>query len=398
MQNNRGLFRRSSVAAGLLLSVGLSGCVDPYLPDVVGTNANYLVVDGFINGNGVTRIKLSRTINVATATAPPAEKGAKIFIVDNTGQRYALTEKASGSYQSDSMVLNSTRQYQLRITPAVGAAVYESSLVPLKVTPPIDNVKWKLDGNDIQFSLSTHDAQLQSRYYRWSFIETWQFNSAFESRLEYDTKRERIMPRKVPIYTCWRTERPSTIKQSSTAQLSQDVLVDFPILGASSRSERFTVRYSLLVSQYAETAAEFAYYDLLRKNTEAVGTVNDPLPTQLTGNVHRLDKPDEPVLGYVGAHTVQQRRLFINRADIPYPFGWRFDTPYQACDSLGKELRGDYKPPLPPGKSYIFQVPSNTPVGAIVSSSGNDTIGYTGASTECVDCRLHGTLTKPSYW
>jgi hypothetical protein len=41
-----------------LLLLSLGGCVEPYLPEVVDAPTNYLVVDGFINGNGVTRIKL----------------------------------------------------------------------------------------------------------------------------------------------------------------------------------------------------------------------------------------------------------------------------------------------------------------------------------------------------
>jgi hypothetical protein len=171
-------------------------------------------------------------------------------------------------------------------------------LLPLKITPAIDNLSWKQTDTQVQLALSTHDATGQSRYYRWSFIETWEFHSAFESLLEYDAKQAIIVPRTTPIYTCWRTERPSFIKQGSSAQLSQDALLDFSILDLSSRAERFKIRYSILVSQLAETPEEFAYYELLRKNTEAVGGVNDPLPSQLSGNVHRLDIRD-PREGHV---------------------------------------------------------------------------------------------------
>ncbi|RZK27295.1 MAG: DUF4249 domain-containing protein, partial [Hymenobacter sp.] len=292
---------------GLLL-LGAAGCVESYIPDVAEAPTSSLVVDGFINGNGVTRIKLSRTIAVAAVTTPPVEKGAQVSIIDDTGVRYALRETTGGSYQSDSLLLDAARQYQVRISLASGPAIYQSSLVPLKLTPPIDNLKWRLDGSQVQLSLSTHDATGKARNYRWGFAETWQFNVAFESRIEYDAQRKIIIPRVTPIYTCWRTEVPSIIKQGSSAQLSQDALTDVALLTLAGRTERLQIRYSVLVSQVAETAEEFAYYELLRKNTEAVGTVNDPLPIQLTGNVHRVDNAQEPVLGFVGAHTVQQRR------------------------------------------------------------------------------------------
>jgi hypothetical protein len=100
-----------------LLLVGLGGCVDPYVPDVINASTRYLVVDGFINGNGATRIKLSRTQDIATTTAPAAETKATLYIMSAAGARYALRERSPGFYQSDSLVL-SPGQYQLRISTA----------------------------------------------------------------------------------------------------------------------------------------------------------------------------------------------------------------------------------------------------------------------------------------
>ncbi|NML66084.1 DUF4249 domain-containing protein [Hymenobacter sp. RP-2-7] len=350
------------------------------MPDIADTNASLLVVDGFINGNGVTRIRLSRTENVAATGSPPAEKGARLFIFDEQGARYPLTERSAGLYQSDSLVLPANRRYQLRITTAgTRAANYESDLVPLKVTPPLDRVGWRLADEQVQLLVTTHDATGQSRYYRWGYTETWQFNAAFESALEYSSVYDDIRSRTTPIYTCWQTVRSSRVQQSTTTQFSQDAVTDWQLLAFSARAERLKIRYSVLVSQVVETADEYAYYELLRKNTEAVGTVNDPLPVQLTGNVHRVGNA-EPVLGYVGAHTVQYQRLFINRADLPLPGDWVFDSPYRACaiDSMGEE---------------VFKTPAFVPIG-----HDSKTGTYYGSSSECVDCRTRGSNVKPSFW
>ena len=379
--------------SGLLL--GLAGCVESYMPDVIASPTSMLVVDGFINGNGVTTIKLSRTINVAANTAPPPEKAARLYILDDTGARYPLTEKATGTYKSDSVVLNPTRKYQLRITTASNVN-YASDQVPLKVTPPIDKVSWKLESNQVQFTLSTHDPQQQSRFYRWGFIETWQFNAAYQSQLEY--LNGIVTPRVTPIYTCWQTVRSNTVKQGSSAQLSQDALTDVALLAVSNRSEKLKVRYSVFVSQYAETQAEFDYWELLRKNTEALGTVNDPLPTQLTGNIHRLDNAAEPVLGFVGAHTVASSRVFINRSDLPLASSWAFENPDAAC-TLGEEI---FKPinkggPLYPYTNGFTNPDLNVPIEYILDATGNK-LGYIGAVTACVDCRVRGSNVKPSFW
>ena len=388
-------FLRPWPALGLL-DLGLAGCVEPYVPDVINAPASYLVVDGFINGNGITRIKLSRTANLSTTTPPPAEKGAKLSVVDDSGRLYPLTEKSSGLYQSDSMRLSAARTYQLRITTSSNTS-YASDPVPLKVTPPIDKLAWKLDGDQVQITLSTQDPTQQSRYYRWGFIETWEFNSAFRSFLEYDARQKTIGLRSTPIYTCWHIERSSLIKQGSSAQLSQDALSDVNFLNINNREERLKVRYSVLVSQYAETAEEFAYLELLRKNTEATGTVNDPLPSQLTGNVHCTDNASEPVLGFVGAHTVQYKRLFINRNELPLPASWEFNTPYATC-TFSEELApapGDPEPVFVP-YTKVFNNPDAVPIDYL--TRGNSLIGYFGSSRACVDCRTRGSNAKPSFW
>ena len=389
---------RLSAWAGL--AVGLAGCVEPYVPAVVDAPTSALVVDGFINGNGRSTFLLSHATSISASTLP-VEKGAKLVILDNVGGRFSLTEKASGTYQSDSLLLSPARQYQLRITTAANV-VYESDLVPLKITPAIDNLKVKADGTQVQVQVSTRDPSGTSRYYRWKFVETWEFNSAYNSELEYDPKQKLIVTRarNRSIYTCWRTERPSYIRQRSTAQLSQDALIDEPILFLSGRSERLHIRYSVLVSQYAETPEEFAYLDLLRKNTEAVGTINDPLPVQLTGNVHRVGNAAEPVLGFVGAHTVQSKRLFIARQDLPAETTAQFDSPYAEC-TIGAEYLCD---PLSGAcidypKTLLYQDPGTVPIAVVEDPTTHVSPGgYSGSSVACVDCRTRGSITKPSFW
>jgi hypothetical protein len=381
-----------------LLLLGLGGCVDAYLPDVISAPSTYLVVDGFINGNGATRLKLTRTQNIATTTAPLPEAKATVYILSAAGARYTLRERSPGLYQSDSLTLT-PGQYQLRISTAgASPATYESALVPLKATPPIDNLNWQLTGNELRVLLSTHDATQQTHYYRWKLLETWEFNSAYKSFLEYYPSKREVRARTTPIYTCWRTEQPTAVKQATSAQLSQDALINHDILDIADRAERIKIRYSILVTQYAETAEEFAYYDQLRKNTEAIGTVNDPLPIQLTGNVHRTGTATtEPVLGYVSAHTVQQQRLFIDRAALPLPSTWQFDSAYPSC-TLDYEDLTTYKPPLSVPQTITYADPGYVPTDYYFDPLTSTMTGYYGAPRECVDCRVRGSTTKPSFW
>ena len=377
-----------------LALVALAGCVEPYAPAVINAPNTFLVVDGFINGNGRSTFLLSRTTNVATTTAPPAEPGASVAIVDDGGGRYPLRETQPGTYQSDSLVLAAGRQYQLSITTSANAA-YASDLVALKVTPPIDKLGWQISGDQLQVQLNTHDPAGQARYYRWGAVETWEFHAGIQANLEYypnpQPGQKIVDLRTTPIYTCWRTERPTAIRQGTSAALSQDAITNAIVLNFPDHDERLAIRYSVLVSQYAETAEEFAYLELLRKNTEAVGTVNDPLPTQLTGNVHRVGQASEPVLGFVGAHTVQYQRLFISRADLPLPTDWRFDSPYQQCTIGELAFCDDFGQCDVPAVYRLLSDPSFVPVDESPK-------GYYVTSTDCADCRTRGSNVQPSFW
>lgn len=376
----------------LSAGVALGGCIDRYTPDVAPADRTILVVDGFINPQGGTVIKLSRTFSVNTQNTAPAEAKARVFIQDNTGGRYPLTESsAAGTYTAATTPLDPSRQYQLRITTAQGRE-YASETEPVVPAPPLDSVTWKLTPQQgVQVYVSTHAAATAARYYRWEYDETYQFTSAFESDIEYVPARNFIRPRGPSIYRCWRTEPSTAIVQGTTTQLSQNALVRYPLLTVLP-GVQLRIGYSVLVRQYAQTQAEYDYWERLRKNTENLGTVNDPLPARVTGNVRALTNPAEAVLGYVGVHTVAEKRLFIDAATQlpkPQPSSVFFDPAYASC------IRTQYVS-FPAGLQQ-FKDGLLVPVSPSISLNG-DTIGASASTPNCVDCRLRGTNVKPSYW
>jgi hypothetical protein len=381
-----------SLTRALLLLVGgaalLGGCVDPYPPDVPAAAQSYLVVDGFINSKGSTTIKLSRSLGLASASAIPAETKATVYVLDNLGTRYNLTENPVGTYTLPAQTLDPQRQYQVRITTAKGRN-YASDLVAVKTTPPIDKLSWQPTGNGVEIDVDAHDPTGNSRYYRWDYVETWQFNTAYSTKLEYAASTKSVQPRTDDIYTCWRTELSPFIKQTTTSQLSQDVVANYPLI-ALPYNEKLRIKYSVLVLQYAQTPEEYAYWEALSKNTQNLGTLNDPLPSQLTGNIHCLTDASEPVLGYVGAHSVTQERLFIDYNDLPKPLPRIANTGYETCTVDTVLLRDGLE---------LFRLNLEVPFDTWYTAPPNrKVIGYFASTTECVDCRVRGTNIKPSFW
>jgi hypothetical protein len=368
--------------------------VDRYTPDVPAAAQPNLVVDGFINPQGRTVIKLARTFSVNTKNVGPVEARARVSIQDDAGQRFTLTENPAGTYTSAALALDPSRQYQLRITTAQSRD-YASDLMQVVLTPPIDSVTWKLTPvQGVQLYLSTHGASTAARYYRWEYDETYQFTAAYQSALAYEASSNSLVQRPAAdqLFTCWRTEPSTAILQGNTAQLAQNTLADAPLLTVLP-SSKLRYGYSLLVRQQAQTQAEYTYWEALRKSTENLGTVNDPLPGRVTGNVHALADPAEPVLGYVGVHSVAEKRLFID--------GARFPTP-RPNSVLNDPFYATCAPPdgaaerSPLYLLYLQQCRGGFLIPLARDPIVTSTIYF--GTPACVDCRLHGTSVKPSYW
>ncbi|MBF9255325.1 DUF4249 domain-containing protein [Pontibacter sp. 172403-2] len=376
-------------AAWLLLLLVVS-CVEPYAPKVPDAANSYLVVDGFINSRGTTTFRLSRTQSIDDEGAPVTESGANIFIEDEQGAQIPLAETEPGTYTVSGLDLNNAGRYHLLVRTASGKE-YASDFVEVKQTPPIDEITWTAENNTLQFFVNTHDPQNNARYYRWEYEGTWEYTAAYGSSLKYDEASASMVPRTSSdedIYRCWKTDLSTDIKLATSVRLSQDVINAFPVMAVSSDSEELRLKYSLLVKQYSLTQEAYQYWETLKKNTESIGTLFDPLPTQLTGNIHSLSDPDEVVIGYVGASSVQEKRVFVSREELPHD--WR--TGFPICPPLDS-IELDQVP------VYFGQSRAYLPVGGIYPAMGPPVLlGYTIARDICVDCRLRGTNVKPVFW
>jgi hypothetical protein len=378
------------------LALLLPACTDPYMPDVIATPPSYLVVDGFLNSQGVTTIRLSRTTAVAATAAPPAETGATVYIEDEAGRRTTLRENPNRTYTSAATVLNTARKYRLHIF-TTRRDEYVSDYVPVKTTPAIDNVSWRTDNDGLNIYVNTHDATNATQYYRWETDETWEILPPYNPLVEYVNGAMRPIQTPYPAI-CWGNVHSNAVQIAKTTALTQDVVADFRVRQLPTTSERLYTRYSILVQQHALTKEEYAYWELLRKNTESIGSLFDPQPAQLTGNVRCLSNTAAVALGFVGAHSLTEQRIFIRRSELPG--AWRVPSGYESCVPPDTVFLYKPMPSDPIAKIQgAFSGSGYLPIEPLYGSGGNNQVdAYTGKSRDCIDCRTRGSSVKPSYW
>lgn len=370
----------------LFLLVLLAGCRQPYEPPAVKASNRFLVVDGAINTlpNSRTEFLLSRTKGLTDSLGLAAEEGGTVRIEGKSGSVYALAEQSSGLYAVDGLTLNVADEYRLNIRTRDGGQ-YLSDYVPVKQTPPIDSLTWKQE-DDLQIYAYTHDVTNRSRYYRWDFLETWQYSSFLRGNFGLGVANGLIFFKDANTQTndCWYSEKGREILLANSLRLSQDVIEKFRVATLPKNSEKVGIRYSTLVRQYALTEEAYMYWEVLQASSQNLGSLFDPQPGQLKGNLRNVANAAEPVIGYVSACAVQEKRLFINNRDL---FNWV---------------------PVPPSPACSDQVISRDPTNFLRWNFPDTSfgpwyfVGMTGimiAKNDCLDCRRRGgTNQKPSYW
>ncbi len=375
---------RSLLPALILITLGWQ-CVQKYNSPYVSPHTGYLVVEGFISGNGPTTYTLSRTIPLPGDSAIPMETGAKVEVEGSDNTIYPLTEQTGGVYGIDTLALNAATQYRLRISTAEGEQ-YLSAFAPFKPTPAIDSISWVYNSvSGVNIYANTHDPAANTRYYQWNYTETWEYTSAKQSEDIYEDTPNIVIPRPEAQqdYFCWITQSSTNILLGSSAKLAQDVIYQHPLNLIPAGTQRLSLLYSIIVRQYALTQSGYDFLSLMQQNTESLGSIFDAQPSQLVGNIQCLTNPNEPVIGYISAGTVQQQRIFISRQQIPYWY-YAFICP----------MPNDTVPNLPDSFTRYFAESGLVPIEQI-SPGGS----YSANLAGCVDCRLQGGSTRvPSFW
>jgi hypothetical protein len=137
------------------------------------------------------------------------------------------------------------------------------------------------------------------------------------------------------------------------------------------------------VRQYPLDLQGYNYWLNVQKNSQTLGGLFDVQPGQIPGNIHGVTNPKDPVVGYVSASSIQERRFFISNKDLP---GWQSNT--------GKDCPIKIVFPSDPNNVLYWNYPDSS-YQLYYYSGGAMVITY----KSCLDCRYQGGSTiKPPFW
>ena len=371
---------------GCGLMTWLSHCKRAFEPPAIRNAENYLVVDGLINlrPGALSVINLNRTRRLSDTTAVGIpELNAQVRLLDAAGRSFPLQDTGHrGIYTTQPLTLDLSQTYGIDVTTADGRK-YRSDLVPCKPSPAIDSLSWS-QPHDLIFSVTTHDDAAKTHFYRWDYIETWQHDA--ELQTPWGVKNGRIFATDSTTQRshCWTVLASTDVILDNTTALSRDLVDKYPVHTIPYGDARMNIKYRIHIRQYALTADAYGYWSQIQKTSQGLGTLFDLQPSQLTGNIHCLTNPAEPVIGFVSATTISEDSLFLYNTDLTY---WAHNSPGFGCDTLGIPADpldfANYTYPDTNWAPYYFNGPTELILGSRI----------------CLDCtELGGTTIQPPNW
>lgn len=370
----------------LLFAILISaGCKENFEPPAIQQGTVGLVVDGFINNSpDTTFIHLSHTNKLSAGIRNSEEKGAQLYLEDPSANTlYNFQEIVdSGKYFVPGMNLNPNQKYRLRIITSNGKQ-YLSDEIPVMKTPDIDSISFGRMNNGFAIYANTHDPENKTRYYRWEYTEVWQYRAAFFSALMALDGRGIIdRPADKLIYECWKTQQNTQLLLGSSAKLKEDIIYHFPVRTLDINSIELSIKYFISLRQYALPKEAYDYMENLKKITEQTGSLFDAQPSQVNGNIHATNNPEEAVLGYLIISAPAVKQLYITNDDVQ---PWRYDPGCSIFEVPIAQVQNAF--------SQLSLIPLSW------DGSPLDPKGVFATSHTCGDCTALGGITaKPAFW
>ncbi len=308
----------SSIFLGFLL--GLSACIDEIKLNV-DTEQRTLVVDGFVTDNlGDFQLKLSQSaiFGVGNDNILDPESGAMVTLSDTDGGSYPYTEleEDAGIYELKEFKAERAKTYFIDIVLQNGKH-YQSKPSKLRSSSKIDNISYTVSENT--FRNNVGDLVTEERI-----------------ALKIDTDVRAAVE---PPFLRWRVEGEYVIREAGgvnlnpkrcfvTNNLDQNVVSVFDAsalndgtlknqeIASTLLNFRFTEKFCFHISQYSISEDEFNYWKNIKEVIEINGSLFDPPPGTVVGNIRNIDNPDEIAVGYFSVASIFFLRDFVNGDEL----------------------------------------------------------------------------------
>lgn len=373
----------------LIITALTFGCREPFEPEIENQQAGILVVEGYLDSEGLkSELRLSTTTNVSDTVKFVPVKRALISLISGTGSVFPLEENTDGLYYFEQNIPED-QEYRLEILLTTGEKYLSDLLKPI-ITPPIQEAGYVRDEQGIEVFVNTKGDE-NADDFLWTFEEDWIFLPRFKVMYIYKPEIMDVVPisEEERIDLCYKSESNSDILLETSSRFEEQVVFRKTITEIPEGDERLMQRYSILISQKAIPQESLEFWETLKKNTDDIGSIFSPLPSLIGGNFTLEGNPNKPVIGFVSLGVVRQERVYIDRRDI-LPWNYndpQFDDCFISPDTVflnSAQLK------------LAYASGADLPARQVPGLIGH--IGFYSTSRRCGDCTLYADRKRPEFW
>jgi hypothetical protein len=322
-------------ASYIFLLFVVTSCIDPFETDSI-EGPQLLTVEGMVtSGAGPHTIKLSRSANYGSifqALVRPVS-GATVIVRDDLGNVIFFSESTvdRGSYNSPANFSGVVgRSYALQFQ-LVDGKFYSSFPERLTSVPELQDLSYQVvtipvEGeinprSGVQLIGTIADPADQNNFYFWRNDPSVY---VLQTRPDLFTIRppdadDRDPDPKDCCDVCFRTE----LIGNESIFIAQDdnfngLKTKVPLGFIEDDGLRFIQTFRVDVKQLSITQSAYRFLRLVKQQAEISGSVFDPPPANIRGNLVSLDDPEETVLGYFMAAGESKKRIYINGLDLSF--------------------------------------------------------------------------------
>ncbi len=378
----------------LLAGILVSACIYPFSAEIPGGDYPQIVISGDILIGEQSTIKLGYVYPVGTLTSEMKKEypSGSVSIQNDLGQVFQGTYRSGGSYIVDTSTAPEDASYKLVVKLSDGRC-YESAMSKVQPAPVIEDLSYRLDDNNVRLFIGM-SGQGGTSHFRWDYVENWEFHADFIPDLMYVpglSGKDAEDPAKIyrernpeeDYYYCWSTASSVEPFLASTEGQSVDKFTDNNFFSISRSDRRVMVLYSILVTAQGLSEDGYAYLNHLNSVSNSAGSLFEPTPSDMPGNIVCVSDPSQVAIGFVEASVRVSQRLWV-----PACFKYNYDP----------ELLLYYPEPDEDG-IYNFEnlFASDSPVKCEGTPTKSNVLW---GAKRCTDCRQFSgaSKNKPDWW
>lgn len=299
-----------------MLLGALSSCIEYFEPEIPADESAMLVVNGSIRSGEKSVFVLSRTVTLGEKVPDPYVHDATVAVCGTDGMRYKAKQNGN-KYEVWVGRLASNEQYWVEIVTPDGTAYSSEPMSPVDAPDMVGHYSQLGKNSPVEFTIDTYPTD-EPTYVSLNYDETWEVKTPYIPTHEYYPREKKIFATAKPHVRGWgMSESTATIIEPTSKYVNHSIK-GYKIHEVSSYDTRIYLLYRIRMYVEAVSKEEYEYEEARRKQTDEMGGLFTPQPTQLPSNIHSVNS-DRKAIGYVGVRgKISSYTIMLTRKEVEY--------------------------------------------------------------------------------